>query len=724
MIKTLKIMLFYIGVLYSQGDWQTAIYSDDLWKYYIPSSEVSKNWNLIEFNDSNWSIGIGGFGYSDDDDGTIIDNTLSVYLRKIFSIDNLDNIMDAILSADYDDGFVAYLNGYEIARSQNLGAENIFVPYNMTTSNDHEARMQDGGQPETFLIDSLFLKEILVFGDNILAIQVHNVGESSSDLSSNFFLSFKTLNNSISFGEVPGWFKIPISYNQSHLPIIMINTFGQVIPDEPRIPAHMGIINNFNQINNIDDEFNDYDGSITIELRGNTSQYQPKKPYRFETVDIQGENNNISLLGMPDENDWVLYAPWSDKSLIRNVLTYQLSQEMGRYSARSRFCELWLNGNYQGVYVLMEKIKRDKNRINISSLNEDEVSGDDLTGGYILKFDWAWTGDNLGGFESKLGTFYNYHYPKPSDIVYQQESYIKQYMDDFEIIMNSSLFKDEEKGYQSILDLNSFIDLIILQELSKNVDAYRLSTYIYKTKQSLGNKIYAGPIWDLNHGYGNCDYGNTWTTSGWLLEGNPTDDPIAFWWKKLWKDENFQNQFSKRYTELRYSILSEKNIFSTIDSLSNYLGGSIERNFERWPTLGTYLWPNYYVFDNYEQELEYLILWTGDRLKWMDSQSRLDVSDKIILPGSFQILSIYPNPFNSNIKIELETLEKIELNIDIYDLMGNKITSLLKKKLIEGKHKLFWDGTNHLNQKIAGGIYFINFSTNTLNKSKKIIYLK
>ena len=100
-------------------------------------------------------------------------------------------------------------------------------------------------------------------------------------------------------------------------------------------------------------------------------QGQPKKPYRFETVDSFGENNNVSLLGMPEENDCVLYATWSYKTLIRNVLTYQLSNELGLYASRSRYCELYLNGDYKGIYVLMEKIKRDQNRVNISKLDPD-----------------------------------------------------------------------------------------------------------------------------------------------------------------------------------------------------------------------------------------------------------------------------------------------------------------------------------------------------------------
>ena len=267
-----------------------------------------------------------------------------------------------------------------------------------------------------------------------------------------------------------------------------------------------------------------------------------------------------------------------------------------------------------------------------------------------------------------------------------KKHYIQNYIDDFEQIMSSDLSLNEEIGYQNILDVNSFIDLIILQELSKNVDAYRLSTYVYKEKESLGNKLFAGPIWDLNHGYGNCDYGETWITSGWLLEINTSgwDDPIAFWWQKLWEDDNFQKQFSQRYTDLRYTVLSEKNIFSKIDSMSNYLDDAIERNYNKWPNLGEYLWPNYYVFDTYEEEIVYLKSWIKGRLNWMDSESRLSLNDKLILPNSFEIKSIYPNPFNRNLNIEFETLEKIELGIDVYDISGNKLCPL-NKQFINGK---------------------------------------
>ena len=414
---------------------------------------------------------------------------------------------------------------------------------------------------------------------------------------------------------------VDVNYTESNLPIISINTFGENIPDEPRINAQMGIINNNSGTNNIEDDFNDYNGRITIEKRGNSSQEQEKPPYRFETIDDNGENNNVKLLGLPEENDWILYAPWSDKSLMRNVLIYSLSNDMGRYAPRSEFVELYLNNEYRGVYVLMEKIKRDKNRVAISSLDPNSNFGDNLTGGYILKFDWAETGDNNGGFFSLIdGMRYNYHYPKPDEISSEQESYIQSYINSYENIMNSNKYNSEQ-GYSKFIDIGSFVDFIILQEISRNVDAYGLSTYIYKDKESINNMLTAGPIWDFNHGFGNCDYYKAWETDGWNISYTYEDmDQRAFWWLKLWNDDNFKERVKDRYKVLRRSILSTTNINTKIDQYVSELGNSVNKNFTKWPILGEYIWPNKEVFDTYQEEIIYLKSWINNRLTWMDSE--------------------------------------------------------------------------------------------------------
>ena len=201
----------------------------------------------------------------------------------------------------------------------------------------------------------------------------------------------------------------------SSLPIIMVETGGVVIPDEPRIKAQLLIIDNGSgQLNNTTDSFTaGYD--IEIEKRGHSSIEFPKKSYRLETQDAVGNNLNISLLGLPEENDWILYAPYQDKTMIRNVLAYRLAEQLGQYAPRTVFCELLIDGYYQGIYVLTEKIKQDINRVDIAKLTTVDVSGDELTGGYILKVDWddsenpnqGWTSDPDNSGEENI--YFQFH---------------------------------------------------------------------------------------------------------------------------------------------------------------------------------------------------------------------------------------------------------------------------------------------------------------------------
>ena len=723
--QMLKIVFIFIILtnLHGQHHWETAIFAEDDWRYIVPSFAVEIGWNTIEFDVSNWDEGPGGFGYGDGDDGTIIDPAISVYFRRNFSVSDLTKLSSAVLSADYDDGFVAYLNGHEIGRSYNLSEPGTFVPYDETTTYDHEASLYNGGLPESFMLDSLELDSFLTNGENVFAVQIHNVGINSSDMSGNFYLSFGITDDSEFYETPPWWFQEPIILDGFNLPIILIDTYGVEIPDEPRIPASMGIINNESGVNYIDDPFNDFDGSITIERRGNSSQWQGKTPYRFETVDDEGENSNVELLGMPAENDWVLYAPWQDKTMIRNVLTYQLSNEMGRYASRSRHVELYLNDEYRGIYVLMEKIKRDGNRVDISKLNPDEITGDDVTGGYILKFDWFYTGDNIGGFESEFDNMiYNYHYPKPSDIVPEQEAYIEEYINEFETIMMGTDYTNDSTGYPSMMNVESFVDFILLQELAKNVDAYRLSTYIYKDKESIDNRLTAGPVWDFNHGFGNCDYGETWEVDNWLLEYNPEGgDQMAFWWELLWEDLAFQHKAAVRYTELRQTIFSEEHIYSIIDSVADYLGPAVDRNFARWPLLGNYIWPNYYVFDTYEEEIDYLKSWTAQRLAWMDSDILLSLDPSPIAAG-FRLNGPFPNPFNPSTVITYELPYDLNIEINIFNLLGRKVRSLLNETRPAGQGSTIWDGKTENGHLASGGVYFISVQVRGPSNGSNIFY--
>jgi len=218
-IKLLS-FVFIVSVVLSQDHWETAVYADDDWAYLVPESELPSDWNILEFDESVWLTGPGGFGYSDDDDGTEIDPTISVYLRRIFTVSDASILIAAILYADYDDGFVAYLNGTEIGRSINLGEPGTFVPYDETTSTSHEAHLYLGEYPEAYYLDSSQLASLLTEGENVLAVQAHNVGIASSDMSSNFVLSFGIADESTYYGPMPGWLPPP-----ADVPNLFINEF-------------------------------------------------------------------------------------------------------------------------------------------------------------------------------------------------------------------------------------------------------------------------------------------------------------------------------------------------------------------------------------------------------------------------------------------------------------------------------------------------------------------
>jgi hypothetical protein len=725
--KGLKLLvsLLVVSVILSQDHWETAVYAADEWAYLIPESELPSDWNTIGFDDSGWSTGPGGFGYGDEDDGTEIEPALSVYMRRNFTVTNMDDLISAFLHADYDDGFVAYLNGTEIGRSNNLGDPGTFVPYDVTTSTDHEAQLYWGGYPEAYTLDSQQLASLLTAGENVLAVQAHNVGITSSDMSSNFFLSFGIADESTYYGSPPDWFESPFVFNESNLPIVVIDTDGQEILDDPRIVVHMGIIDNDSAINNIDDPFNGYDGLISIEIRGSSSQMFPKKQYALETQDIDGENLNVSILGMPEENDWILHAPYSDKSLLRNFLAYELARDMGRYASRTRFCELVINGDYKGLYIFMEKIKRDNNRVDISKLNPDETTGDDLTGGYIVKVD-KWDGENNDGWWSASplpeydGTWYQYHYPKPDDIVDEQKDYINNYITDFELLLASEAYNDPDAGYYDQVNLESFIDVSLMSEISKNVDAYRLSAYMYKDKDSEDGRLTMGPIWDYNLAFGNADYYDGWDPAGWQLDVELGGDPfkIPFWWYRIWDDETFRDAFNQRWQELRQTVFSEEYIMNIIDSTIAVIDEAQVRNFQRWPILDEYVWPNAYVGGSYENEIDYLTDWITDRLEWIDEQAmRADDDHQLI--RSYSLDPAYPNPFNPTTTIEFSIPQTEFVTVKVYNLVGHEITTLINDELFTGNYSIKWDGSRQ-----PSGLYLVQIESGSFIKTRKMVLLK
>ncbi len=411
---------------------------------------------------------------------------------------------------------------------------------------------------------------------------------------------------------------------ESNLTIARVQTVNnQSIPDEPKIDATLQLSLKGQTL---------YEGPIGIEIRGSSSQMFPKKQYGFETRDDANEDLDVQLLDFPEENDWIFHAPYSDKSLLRNALIYDLSRAIGRYTTRVKYIDFYLNGRYDGLYLLMEKLKRDSGRIDINKLKPEEITGEDLTGGYIIKIDKAPQYNSQNMFESKIKPpFANsdqkirflFDDPDEEDITPEQRAYISTYFHDFEEALASEDFKDPELGYAAYIDVNSFIDFFLLNELGQNVDGYRISTWLVKDKSK---KLAMGPIWDFNLAFGNADYCGGGEFNLWAYKFNERcfGDGllVPFWWSRMLEDEAYRVKVKERWQALRATQFSEEEIFGRINSYLEQLNetNNISNNFARWPVLGAYVWPNKFIGATHDQEIDYLKGWISNRLAWLDQE--------------------------------------------------------------------------------------------------------
>lgn len=641
--------------------WETIIFNSDNWKYTIPNASTPSNWIQPGFNDGSWLNGAGGFGFADGDDNTVLPSgTISVFQRISFTVSNPGSISKLTLNMDYDDGFVAYLNGVEIARAYMSGSGQ--PAYNATASGLHEAVMYQGGYPDQFELSAAQTASLLVTGINVLCIQTHNESAGSSDFSSLAWLHAGMHAPGTTFSTPPNWFNAPVDFTQSTLPIIVINTGGQAIPDEPKINATMGIIHNGSgNINHITDTPNEYNGNIAIEQRGSSSAGFPQKSWGLETrMADQLTNNDVSIFGWPADNDWILYAPYTDKSLIRNVLTYHIGSQLGRWAPRTQACEVVLNGEYQGVYIFMEKIKRDSGRVAINKLNYDDTLNNGLTGGYIIKVDKttggtpiAWTSPYQAQSPSNSLIHYQLHEPELDTIHPTQLQYIEDFVTAWETALSGPNFTDPSSGYKAYINVESFIDFLLMNEVTKNVDGYRISTFLYKERQSEGGKLVAGPLWDFNLGLGNADYCEGGLTTGWEIDFNNIcaggyDNP--FWWKRLLEDPDFSKRVHCRWMELRLGPLHLDTLYAYLQEMYTLLDTPADRHFAKWPILGTYVWPNNFIGNTFEEEMNYLSSWLTARIGWMDANMFSSCPDFGINEDE-QVFTIFPNPTSHKVAI-------------------------------------------------------------------------
>ena len=386
------------------------------------------------------------------------------------------------------------------------------------------------------------------------------------------------------------------------LPIVFIDTKGECLDQNvtEKIPATMKVLDG--AMNNVADSAKGTRYDIGIKVRGQSSAKFPKPGYSIEVRDEKGEGMDVSLFGLPPADDWVLHGPYVDKSMMRNALAHWLFRQAGHYSPRTRHFDLYINGVYRGVYVLIEKIKRGKYRVNVSKLKETDISGDDVTGGYIWAFDK--TGTNTGGmgmedinkegFSTADGLNVIMHYPKKENLQTQQQAYLKKYLEDLE-----NLFKNGKNGsgYENYVDMTSALDYVLHEEVTNNSDSYWCSFFLHKPKDSKGGKVTLGPAWDFNLAMSNGGGMGSTTTDGWQIE-NPQKQgqggmmmmggglKAPNWLIGMWKDSHYQSELKKRWAELRSGVWHTKTMDVYLDSMKAYLTKAADRNFKRWPNLG------------------------------------------------------------------------------------------------------------------------------------------
>ncbi|TNF45375.1 MAG: secretion system protein Por, partial [Bacteroidetes bacterium] len=518
----------------------------------------------------------------------------------------------------------------------------------------------------------------------------------------------------------------------SNLPIVIINTdinpnTGKPyeIPDEPKTGATMKIIfrpdgsrNYITDANN--PGFLNYSGRIAIEKRGSSSQTLPKKAYGLTTLkDDNATNNNVSILEMPKENDWVLNSLAFDPSLIRNYLSYDLARSIGNYAARGEYCEVVINGDYKGLYIFMEKLKIDGNRINVVKMSNTDNAMPELTGGYITKADKTTGGDPVAWtMQSYSGsTSYLHDNPKPSEITSQQNNYIRE---QFTNLQNAASAQNASivNGFPSIIDIPSFVDFILINELASNADAYQYSTYFHKDRNG---KLRAGPVWDFDLTYGNDLFHWGFNRSHYYVwQFDNGDNTGSKFWRDLYNNPTFRCYLSKRWQELisekgqlNYAVISAK-----IDRFSKLISEASVREYIRWGTV-----------PDLNNEIASMKLWIQNRMNWMNGglTNYTACANPVIPPLVISKISYHPMPAGDFESDDLEFIEITNNSNQTVNLTGFYFSELgisyqfPANATIRAGENIILAGNERSFQQFYGLAPFGSFTRDLSNKSEKIV---
>jgi hypothetical protein len=406
----------------------------------------------------------------------------------------------------------------------------------------------------------------------------------------------------------------------SSLPLVVIHSYGRgAVPANGEYPAFLSIYEPRGGVSSLTNA-SDLRTRVRLNRRGSSTLGQAKANYSVEFRDEREADRDLSPLGLPEDSDWILYAPNNfEPVLFHNPFIFDLSREIGRYAPRTRMVEVYVAtaagaitpGNYAGIYVLMEKIKRGPERVDFDKLEPEHTREPEVTGGYMLKVDRLDPGDNglYAGFQAM-----GWVDPKEEEIgVPQREpqrTYMQNYLDAFGQSLNAQNWRDPNLGWRRYVDEPSWIDHHILNVVAFNVDALRLSAYFYKPR---GGKLEFGPIWDFDRALNSTDGRDS---NPWVWRSTIGDQGTDFfnytWWGRLFEDPDFWQRWIDRYQELRRGAFSTNHLNALVDAYGNYLRPAQPREVARWPGFTS---PR----TSYQNELNLLKLWLGRRLNFIDT---------------------------------------------------------------------------------------------------------
>ncbi|KAH7616560.1 hypothetical protein Ndes2526B_g08649 [Nannochloris sp. 'desiccata'] len=425
----------------------------------------------------------------------------------------------------------------------------------------------------------------------------------------------------------------------SPLPVVIFDSSGQLIPH--KVDTEITLCTCSPQDSNIQD----YSGPARAAGRGSSSAKFDKKSYKLKTLGPDGNGLDFPLLGMPEDDDWILYGPEPDKTIgMRNYLAYNLARASGRYATRTTYVEVFLLDDgeelsmehYNGVYIAQEKMKRGQDRVDIKKLDPENLSG-----GYLFVYD----NDNIESGDVTFGPLEGFSDPfvlqEPNEFPLEEDptgTWLFNYLTEFQTALNNG-----DLNYTSYIDGPSFTDYFLLTELSKNPDGYRGSTYMHKDRDG---PLSMGPAWDYDEAFGICcgypitgwddlgqsgpglSGGSAISPEGWRF--NICDEPerclidptdgVSIWYRTMWNtDERFKAGAALRWNELRASAWSNDAVQKIIDDARTAIDPAVARNFDKYASaLEVETGANYEEI--WQEEVSVMENWVMERFEWMDSQ--------------------------------------------------------------------------------------------------------